>query len=280
LIDNSQIKGIFSSCGMPLCGVTSFFDGFFRKAGRKEALYEHIREPKSLIIAALPYFSKRTPNENIAKFAAVPDYMKVFGRKLECAKAKLGEIYPRNIFYPICNIDPLAEVRIAEQAGLGTRGCHNLLITPEYGSYIVLGQIATDLEIEPTRPLTGSLCLKCGACVKACPGGALDGEGGFDRHRCLSHINQKNGELEPWQKEIIIKNNRLWGCDICQDACPLNKNAKTSFVPEFTDEDKRLSRLTSKDVKEMSKEQFAERYADRVFLSKNPENIWRNLKWF
>ena len=113
----------------------------------------------------------------------------------------------------------------------GFRGKNNLLITKKYGSYVVLGEIVTDMKIPPTPPNEES-CLDCGACKTNCANSAI-GLTGIDYTQCESKISQRKGILTTAEELAIRKAGLVWGCDYCQDSCPHNKSIARTTIPEF-----------------------------------------------
>ncbi|HVM56313.1 MAG TPA: tRNA epoxyqueuosine(34) reductase QueG, partial [Gaiellaceae bacterium] len=108
----------------------------------------------------------------------------------------------------------------AARSGVGFYGKNTLLITQRHGSWVVLGTLVTDVEIEPTPPLDLD-CGSCRLCVDACPTGALDEPGVLDATRCLSYWTQAPAPIpEPYRAGLDAQ---VYGCDICQDVCPWNR---------------------------------------------------------
>ena len=188
---------------------------------------------KTIIVACFPYLlkSENYKDINISKYAAVTDYHSVVLDRLDRAVKKLKELYPDEKFAAFADNSPIPEVDAACLADLGVRGLNTLLITAEYGSYVFIGEIVTTLDI-PASAAVQKGCTECRKCVDTCPSGALS-EGGFDKERCLSHITQKKGILTPDEEKLMRECGCVWGCDICQDVCPMNKNAKTTQIEEF-----------------------------------------------
>jgi epoxyqueuosine reductase len=111
----------------------------------------------------------------------------------------------------------------ARRAGLGFYGKNTLLITPRHGSWVVLGTLVTDREIEPSAPVDLD-CGSCRLCIDACPTGALDEPGVLDSTRCLSYWTQAPHPVpEPYREELGAS---VYGCDICQDVCPWNRGVE------------------------------------------------------
>ena len=111
----------------------------------------------------------------------------------------------------------------AARAGIGFYGKNTLLITQRHGSWVVLGTLVTDVEIEPSEPL-GTDCGSCTLCIDACPTGALNEPGTLDATRCLSYWTQAPKAIPAEYRAAIGAS--LYGCDICQDVCPWNRGVE------------------------------------------------------
>lgn len=188
---------------------------------------------KSIIVYLFPYYlgDDYYKNSNLSKYAVPDDYHKICGEYLEKAVLYLKEEYPCNSFEYFCDNSPINEVRAACLAGLGVKGENSLLINETYGSFCFIGEIVTDLDIFVEETEMKS-CLKCGLCEKNCINHALK-SGTVDESKCFSAITQKKCELTEYEAELIRKSKCIWGCDICQNICPMNKNAKVTPIKEF-----------------------------------------------
>jgi len=186
----------------------------------------------SVLVFLFPYYCGPQPRRNISRYAAIPDYHQVAGAYLQRLQGLLQELYPDHAFEPFVDNSPLREVRCGQAAGLGVLGLNGLLIHPRYGSYCFLGELVTDLPLAPSQPI-GDSCPGCGRCLAACPTGALRPGGAVDQNRCRSAISQKKGALTPWEEAQLRAGGLVWGCDICNDVCPLNKNVALSPIQEF-----------------------------------------------
>lgn len=218
--DNSAVRAALDPS--PLQGVLPLW-----------GICEH--EGHSVLMAAFPYLlpEERYAGRNVSRYAVPRDYHEICGARLERACALLRAAFPGEEFRPHCDSTSLPEVDLAIKAGLGIRGKHNLLITQAYGSWVFLGGIVTAAQLPMhNAQRTMHNCLNCNACVNACPTGALSGHG-FDKSKCLSHITQRRGELSPEEAALMRRANTAWGCDLCQEACPHNRNAKIDPLPEF-----------------------------------------------
>ncbi|MCL2531206.1 MAG: DUF1730 domain-containing protein [Oscillospiraceae bacterium] len=217
---------------LPLWAVCAFPHGVALLPTRK-TLPEN---PRSVLVAAFSYFlpDEHYAGRNIARYAVVRDYHQVVAARLEQACALLREHYPNDEFVHYCDHSPLPEAALAEHAGLGVRGRHNLLITEKYGSWVVLGEIATSATLPPMRNTQCAIlsCGDCGLCIKACPAGAL-GHAQFDRTQCLSYISQRKEQPSEQAAAQLRAMHSAWGCDICQQVCPHNRKATIDPLPEF-----------------------------------------------
>jgi len=161
----------------------------------------------------------------IAVFAGRPEICAKGGdysgnkARLEKACNELRVIYPAYRFYVSANGYPLPAVQAARLAGLGGVGLNGLLHVPGFGSSVTIGALLTDIPFLHAGAQDGGYCALCGECVKCCPVGAItytNGVRSFSREKCLSHLRQK--------EDLPLQRPGYYGCDICQDVCPMNKH--------------------------------------------------------
>lgn len=222
----------------------------------------------SVLVCLFPYYISGAENRNISRYAMVADYHKVAGEYLRRFCDELKRQFAQNSFEPFTDNSPIREVHAAFCAGLGRKGKNGLLIHPDYGSYFFIGEVVTDLVLTPDSPLQPQECLSCLRCIKACPQGALCPDSGVMLERCRSHITQKKGELSEWEVGQIHAGGLIWGCDICNDVCPMNQNArKTTPIPEF-----RQSAIAYFD-----EEKVQTLFKDRAFEYRGKKTILRNI---
>jgi len=194
---------------------------------------------RSILCVGLPYPPPLPPpaaefekfRGRIAAYATLPDYHNILASKLEALAARLPSLTGRNVRWHVCvDTAPILEKDYAFLAGLGWIGRNSLLLTPQFGSYVFLGELLTDLELEPAQPLEGDPCAACYQCVQACPTRALLPERSVDARRCLSYWTiEHRGPIPEELRPLLGK--RIFGCDSCQMACPLNAQLKQ---PGFT----------------------------------------------
>ena len=123
----------------------------------------------------------------------------------------------------------------AQQAGLGWIGKHSNLVSAESGSWLLLGEILTTLDLEPDEPAT-DLCGSCTLCIQACPTGAIVEPYVVDARLCISYLTiELRGGREVISDELATQmGNRIFGCDDCLDVCPFNLRADATNEPAFT----------------------------------------------
>ena len=213
------------------CGACRFSDvGELLECRAKQRIPQNA---KSVIVYLFPYFlgDEYYEESNISKYAVPCDYHVVVSEYLRKICGILKTQYPENNFEPFCDNSPIREVEAGCFCGLGVKGRNGLLINEKYGSFCFIGEIVTDLECEYSLP-EDRTCLSCGVCEKECPGKAL-GRYKVVEERCLSAITQKKGERSPCEQKLIKESGVIWGCDICQNVCPMNKGVLVTPIKEF-----------------------------------------------
>ena len=157
-------------------------------------------DPAGVFVAAYPYFPGDTPG-NLSLYARGQDYHVAIPRRMEQVCEGLRTLYPGRTFVRMVDDSPLPERMCAGLAGVGLRGRNGMTIVPPWGTYLFLGTVLTDLPLK-SAPEISSLCMDCGACLEACPSGALTLEG-VDRGKCLSDLTQRKGELTDLEPEDV-----------------------------------------------------------------------------
>lgn len=228
----------------------------------------------SIIVCAFPYYRHEKQKSNISKYCHGLDYHLVIKEKLNsiCEEIKMkDEKFEYKIF---ADNGPLVDRYLAYLAGIGYYGINNNLITDKYGSYVFIGYIVNNYDLEPDNP-TDKNCMKCNKCVKYCPGNALEGNYKMDPQKCVSFITQKKEELTLEEIEKIKKNKSIFGCDICQEVCPHNKDICESTIEEFSTN--LITCLDKEEIDNISNKEFKRRYKERAFSWRGRNIIKRNM---
>jgi epoxyqueuosine reductase len=160
----------------------------------------------------------------------------------------------------------------AARAGIGFYGKNTMLITRRHGSWVVLGTLVTELEIESSPPLALD-CGSCRLCIDACPTGALDDPGVLDATRCLSYWTQAPGSIpDEYREELGVQ---VYGCDICQDVCPWNRGVEKRRAGDPLPQDAEPA-VSLRDWLTAPDEELTRRY-DRLYFPQNdPRYLRRN----
>lgn len=205
-----------------------------RDAGlRRDTRLPH-RGAKSAIVVALDY-GGRQPSGTLARYARGPDYHGVMKERLRTLLKWLeSETGSRVSGRPYVDTGPILERDLARLAGLGWFGRNTMLINPKRGSFLFLGALFVDIELEPDPPFGEEHCGTCRRCIDACPTSAIADGGVLDATRCISYFTiEKRGSIPAeWRRAI---GTLVYGCDICQDVCPWNvRFAREARDPELT----------------------------------------------
>ncbi|MCJ7688135.1 MAG: tRNA epoxyqueuosine(34) reductase QueG [Clostridiaceae bacterium] len=218
----------------------------------------YMKEGKTIISIVFPYLYNSDYNKSVhfSKYTLGRDYHVVTAEYMNKICKFIESIGGKAMSFVDSN--DLPERYIAWSSGVGFIGKNNMLITEKYGSYVFLGEIITDLIIEPDKAVTQK-CGTCNRCLTACPTNSIvEGPLGINNNSniCLAYITQKKDIEDCWFEKL---NGRLFGCDTCQEACPFNKEIVFSALSEFKPYEhmkcNNLKALTAIDNKE-----FKEKY--------------------
>ena len=161
------------------------------------------------------------PGAKISRYALCPDYHVTVKETLSTILTAIKAAEPAAEGKTFCDTSPVMEKELARLAGLGWRGKNTLLLSREHGSYLFLGGIALNLQLDPDAPAEDG-CGTCAQCENACPTRALRG-GRLDPERCLAYWTTQAKTIIP--KEAAARaGGWAYGCDACQEACPVNNH--------------------------------------------------------
>ncbi|OCA84504.1 tRNA epoxyqueuosine(34) reductase QueG [Bacillus sp. FJAT-27225] len=237
--------------------------------------------PRSIIAIALAYPSKMQERpiskkgERRGIFARASwglDYHHILRAKLAKLEQFLSERVPGARLKSMVDTGELADRAVAERAGIGWSGKNCSILTPEFGSYVYLGEMITSIPFEPDLQMEDQ-CGSCTKCLDACPTGALVQGGQINAKRCISFLTQTK-ELIPDEFRDKI-GNRIYGCDSCQTACPVNKGMDFHFHEEM-EADPEIAKPLLKPILTLSNKQFKERFGSVAGSWRGKKPIQRN----
>ena len=295
----NEIKSIAQDVGFDLCGVAkcavykqdraflerwieqgfvSSLDYLKRNIECRSDATKLVEGARSVIVCAVAYknpVSDGYPADHkakVASYACTTDYHTTIKQMLFelCARLKQidGEMEAR------CFVDsaPIFEKRYAVEAGLGWIGRQSLLVTPEFGSFVLLGEIVMTAECDRyDSPREGVGCGECRRCIEACPNGAVK-ERHIDTSHCISCAT-----IERQNKGVQLNlHGWIFGCDECQTVCPYNKKAPYYSNPKFAPIFNPVG-LAPQDWLSISEDDFAERFGATPLLRAGIARIKSNI---
>ncbi len=196
-----------------------------KRKNERGDIHDYFSNAKSVVSVGLNYYTGHDQNDissdfKFSNYAWGDDYHDVLKSKLFTLLGWLK--YEVNDVKGLVCVDtsPVMDKVWAQNAGLGWQGKHTNLITRDHGSWLFLGELILDIELEPDEPFTEDLCGSCTACIDACPTQAL-GEYEIYSEKCISYLTiEHRGDFPEEQNEL---HGWIYGCDICQEVCPWNE---------------------------------------------------------
>lgn len=249
---SARIKELAAAVGFDLCGITSAdiippakerlikwlnggyhgeMDYLAREPERRTDPALTLPGARSVIVLGLNYYHKQDDppphSGRIASYAHGRDYHKLFEKRMKnlisdiCSEQ--ATLDGRRDFKSYVDYGPALERSYASKAGLGFLGRNSMLITEEYGSWVLLAVIITMLELDSDEPYQSRHgdCGSCQRCITHCPTAAIIANGVVDARRCISYLTiEKRGEVDPELPALM--GDWIFGCDVCQTVCPFN----------------------------------------------------------
>lgn len=200
------------------------------------------------------------------------DYHTVLREKLSLLESWLHKHMLEVRTESMVDTGALSDRAVAERAGLGWSAKNTSIITPEFGSYVYLGEMLTNIPFAPSTPLEDE-CGDCTLCIDVCPTGAIVEAGVLNSQRCVAFLTQTKGFLSDEFRTKI--GNRLYGCDTCQTVCPKNKG-KLNWIHEEFKPDSKLSKPLLEPLLTISNRTFKEQFGHVSGSWRGKKPIQRN----
>lgn len=240
-----------------------------------------LEKPQSIISIALAYPAKMRvrvkskTGERRGIFSRASwgmDYHHILRDRLKKLEEFILTKFPNARLKSMVDTGELSDRAVAERAGIGWSGKNCAIITPEFGSYVYLGEMITSIPFEPDSPIEDQ-CGTCTKCIEACPTGALVQGGQINAQRCISFLTQTKNLIPDEFRDKI--GNRLYGCDSCQTACPVNKGKDFHFHDEM-EADPEISKPLLTPMLKMSNREFKTKFGHVSGAWRGKKPIQRN----
>jgi len=237
---------------------------------------------RSVIVVAKNYYTPAQHKDDahsgkVSRYAWGDDYHDVVGARLHSLLCWIREIAPEAEGKVCVDIQPVMDKAWAVRAGLGWLGKHTNVITHEYGSWVFIGELLLNLELEYDTQQVEDHCGSCTLCIDACPTGAISEPYVLDSNKCISYATI---ELRTDKIPAGVKDNLegwLYGCDICQDVCPWNRfeqvTNETRFQPRAGNVNASLS-----EVLNLTPETYADRFRNSAMKRAKLAGLQRNAR--
>ena len=239
----------------------------------------HFRNARSIISLAINYFNEEwkpsgsEPHGRMSRYVYGGDYHAVIKSKL---KEFAGFLKSEGAMLAAHYVDdgPVLEKKWASLCGIGWRGKNSLIFNEEYGSWIFLSEIITDLIFNYTEEPLESRCGKCAVCMDACPTGAIEKPYMVNASKCIAYWTiETDGIISDDMKSKI--GSLVYGCDICQEVCPQNKITKTTEEPQFLPKKKILD-LSLPDILHLDEQIFQKIFKGSALRHGGMKKLMRN----
>jgi epoxyqueuosine reductase len=237
---------------------------------------------RSVVVVAINYYTPQQHSEDpatgkVSRYAWGDDYHEIVGDKLRSLLAWIQNEIPAARGKVCVDIQPMMDKAWAVRAGLGWLGKHTNVITQEFGSWVFIGELLLNLELDYDTTVVEDHCGTCTLCIDACPTQAIVEPYVLDARQCISYATI---ELRTPELPATIASNLegwIYGCDICQDVCPWNRfevaTTETRFEPRAGNINTNL-----REVMEFSPEAYAERYRHSAMKRAKLGALKRNAK--
>ncbi|MEK7866109.1 MAG: tRNA epoxyqueuosine(34) reductase QueG [Planctomycetota bacterium] len=247
-----------------------------RDPERREDPRVYMPGAKSVVCVAQSYFAEETPpppsgRGEVSNYARGEDYHVVLKDRL---RDLVREIEGFGCRARACvDTSAVLEKSWAQRAGVGWRGKNTLLIREGIGSYVFLGEVVTDLDLEPDEAASDQ-CGSCVRCISACPTGAIVAPYVLDSRRCISYLTIEHRGAIPTELRPAI-GNRVFGCDDCQTVCPWNRHARPTAESRYLPREGSVAPLLE-ELLSLTDQQFRSRFGDTAISRTKREGLARN----
>jgi epoxyqueuosine reductase len=239
-------------------------------------------EARSVIVVALNYYtspqhSHSAARGKVSRYAWGDDYHEVVGDKLRQLLSWIKEQWPAAAGKVCVDIQPMMDKAWAVRAGLGWIGKHTNLITGEYGSWVFIGELLLNLDLEDPHEEVADQCGSCTLCLDACPTGAIVEPYVVDSRKCISYATIES-RAPQMDKQVAAKlEGWLYGCDICQDVCPWNQITPVTDESRFEPREGNVNAALT-EILELTQDAYATRFRHSAMKRAKLSGLKRNAQ--
>jgi len=294
-IRNEAVRLGFSACGFakagPLPGDAGRLSEWLEQGrhGSMQYMENHFEKrtdptklvegAKSVISLLFNYYTDKEQEDPeapvISKYAYGTDYHFVMKDRMKSLLSFIDEHFGTVNGRVFVDSAPVLDRAWAREAGLGWIGKHSNLINRDLGSFVFIGEIITDLELEYNKVPEGDFCGACTICIDSCPTDAILDNRTIDATRCISYLTIENRDVIPESFKDTFENRAL-GCDICQDVCPWNRRSIQHTTKEF-EPAPQLMKMSAAEWKELDRTTFNGLFRRSAVKRAGYKGLRRNL---
>ena len=257
-------------------GSMKYMENHFEKRCDPSKLLEGANSVISLLLNYYTPEKQHDPEAPIlSKYAYGVDYHFVMKDKMKTLMQFIQDHFGPVNGRMFVDSAPVLDRAWARRSGLGWIGKNSNLINRDLGSFVFIGELIVDLELEYAKIPESDFCGACSICIDACPTDAILPERTIDSNRCISYLTIENRSEIPGSFKGKM-DNRMFGCDICQDVCPWNKKAKQHTTDEFRPSSKLLDMKVS-DWQQLEKRDFNMLFKSSAVKRTRFEGLKRNI---
>ncbi|MDQ2973825.1 MAG: tRNA epoxyqueuosine(34) reductase QueG [Acidobacteriota bacterium] len=235
---------------------------------------------RSVVVVAKNYYTPAKHSDDpatgkVSRYAWGDDYHEVVGAKLRSLLLWIKQTVPSAEGKVCVDIQPMMDKAWAVRAGLGWLGKHTNVITTEYGSWVFIGELLLNFDLEYDNDTSEDHCGSCTLCIEACPTAAIIEPYVVDSNKCISYATIELREPQIPQQIAENVEGWLYGCDICQDVCPWNRFEQVTDEPRFAPREGNVNPVLA-EVLELTPESYADRYRQSAMKRAKLNGLKRN----
>ena len=253
-----------------------------RDPGQRTDPKEIFAEARSVVVVALNYYTPGQHSDSpetgkVSRYAWGDDYHEVVAANLRSLLSQIQQEIPEASGKVCVDIQPTMDKAWAVRAGLGWLGKHSNVITQEYGSWVFIGELLLNLELEYEHEVVEDHCGTCTLCIDACPTQAITEPYVVDSNKCISYVTIES-RAEKVPREVADKlDGWLYGCDICQDVCPWNRFEQYTSELRFEPRPNNVN-ITLQSIVDLTHPEYVERFRRSAMKRAKLRGLQRNAR--